>query len=137
MPTICPKHNLERSLDSHCPACLKEYAQRYRSTEKGKSTIRKYEISEKRKSARRKRKMSPVGRFKDRARSLVYEAIHKGKLLKLPCRVCGNSKVEAHHAWSYAEEDALRVVFLCKKHHSLADSNPAFNEEIKSMVPVV
>lgn len=46
-------------------------------------------------------------------RAVAY-AISKGKLSKLPCWVCGDSQVEAHHP----DYDApLSVVWLCAVHH--------------------
>lgn len=49
------------------------------------------------------------------AREAISYAMRRGKILKTPCW-CGETKVEAHHP-SYAKEDRLRVVFLCKRHH--------------------
>jgi hypothetical protein len=46
-------------------------------------------------------------------RSKTYHAIKTGKLLVLPCIVCGD-KAEAHHP-DYSRP--LDVVWLCKPHH--------------------
>ena len=49
-----------------------------------------------------------------RAGKRVYTALKNGTLVKTPCEVCGELKVEAHHP----DYDApLAVVWLCKKHH--------------------
>ena len=45
----------------------------------------------------------------------VRYAVKTGKLVKLPCIECGELKVEAHHP-NY--ENALDVVWLCRKHHN-------------------
>jgi hypothetical protein len=44
----------------------------------------------------------------------VYAALKSGKLSRLPCEVCGNLNVEAHHP-DYGFP--LSVVWLCKAHH--------------------
>lgn len=52
---------------------------------------------------------------KHRSRQKVSNAIRDGRLLKKPCEVCGNVKVEAHHT-DYRRP--LYVKWLCKKHHN-------------------
>lgn len=49
-----------------------------------------------------------------RVKDATAYAIETGKLVKLPCEVCGESKVEAHHP-DYSRP--LMVVWLCKQHH--------------------
>lgn len=52
--------------------------------------------------------------LQNNARVEVRLAIDSGRLVKLPCAVCGSSKSEAHH------EDYLKpleVIWLCKTHH--------------------
>ena len=45
----------------------------------------------------------------------AYEhALRSGKLVRLPCEVCGNKKSEGHHE-SYSKP--LDVKWLCRKHH--------------------
>ena len=52
---------------------------------------------------------------KVRARSLTSQAVLAGRLMKLPCEICGTSdKVEAHHL-DY--DQPLKVKWLCPKHH--------------------
>lgn len=51
---------------------------------------------------------------KARARNKVAVALRNGRLTKLPCQVCGNLKVEAHHT-DYRKY--LDVMWLCRKHH--------------------
>lgn len=75
------------------------------------------------KRAKKKKSMSPENRRRryDRARiriiarSSVYEATKRGRLAKLPCRVCGStSGIEAHHE---DHTKKLDVIWLCQKHH--------------------
>lgn len=54
----------------------------------------------------------------EKARDTTKQAIKNGKLTRLPCRVCGNPKSEAHHE-DYSKP--LEVDWLCKKHHGAAD----------------
>lgn len=48
------------------------------------------------------------------ARIDVKNALTTGKIVKLPCQVCGEIKVEAHHT-DYSKP--LEVEWLCRKHH--------------------
>lgn len=61
--------------------------------------------------ARRYRQENPK-RYK--CNTAVNNALKRGKLVKLPCWVCGRQNVEAHHP----DYDApLSVVWLCAEHH--------------------
>jgi hypothetical protein len=51
---------------------------------------------------------------KSSARHKVWEAIKKGKLIRLPCEKCGNPKSQAHHE-DYSKP--LKVMWLCPMHH--------------------
>jgi hypothetical protein len=44
----------------------------------------------------------------------VAAAVKNGSLVRQACEVCGDPKTEGHHT-DYTE--ALKVVWLCKKHH--------------------
>lgn len=52
--------------------------------------------------------------LKNKARTMVNNALYAGKIKKSPCAVCGNNKVVAHHE-DYSKP--LEVIWLCKKHH--------------------
>lgn len=54
-------------------------------------------------------------KIKRAAHILVGNAIAKGKLIKQPCEVCGELKVDAHHD-DYTKP--LDVRWLCKTHHA-------------------
>lgn len=49
------------------------------------------------------------------ARRKVSFEIEKGNIKRLPCKICGKRKTEAHHE-DYSKP--LDVVFLCVKHHA-------------------
>lgn len=51
---------------------------------------------------------------KYRARNLVNNAIRDGKIIKKPCEICREVKVEAHHE-DYRKP--LKITWLCRKHH--------------------
>lgn len=51
---------------------------------------------------------------KHRARNIVYQALKYGSMVRQPCEVCGEAKVEAHHEDYSKPRD---VKWLCRKHH--------------------
>lgn len=51
---------------------------------------------------------------KNRAHSLVYFGVKTGKLIKTPCSVCGEERVQAHHD-DY--EKPYEVLWVCGAHH--------------------
>ena len=61
-------------------------------------------------------------RAKVQARWTASKAMQRGKLKRLPCRVCGELRSEMHHA-DY--DKPLDVVWLCKSHHEAAHSDAA------------
>ena len=52
--------------------------------------------------------------LKRKAHNAVSNAVRNGKLIKMPCQVCGNPKSEAHH---HDYSKPLDVVWLCDFHH--------------------
>lgn len=63
------------------------------------------------------------------ARKLVFNRVHRGKMERKPCEVCGNPKVEAHHHKGYDGQNAYDVRWLCLQHHresekKLLDARP-------------
>ena len=51
---------------------------------------------------------------KARAHLKVWQALQSGKLQKLPCQICGDLNVHAHH---HNYESPLDVQSLCPAHH--------------------
>lgn len=94
----------------HRVAARKEYAQ----TEAGKLAHKR--ALDKQKAIRPKQAA---------ARYAVSNALRDGKLVKLPCVVCGSEKVEGHHA-DY--DRPLDVVWLCNRHHREAHALVANDE---------
>ncbi len=47
----------------------------------------------------------------------LNQALRTGKIAKLPCEICGASKVQAHHPFGYSDEMALAVWWLCRPDH--------------------
>lgn len=53
-------------------------------------------------------------KFRNNARRYLNVYLERGKVKRLPCRVCRNPKTEPHHT-DYSKP--LKVVWLCRKHH--------------------
>lgn len=60
-------------------------------------------------------------RKKANARQFVHNHLLRGKLFKLPCFICGEPIVTAHHYLGYEKEHAGDVLWLCVKHHREAE----------------
>jgi hypothetical protein len=52
--------------------------------------------------------------FKMKSRNILAYSVIKKEIKKLPCKVCGNVKSEAHHD-DY--DFPLKIKWLCRKHH--------------------
>jgi hypothetical protein len=52
---------------------------------------------------------------KNKANEIMGNAVRSGKLIKLPCQVCGNQRTQGHHE-DYSKP--LDVVWLCTRHHA-------------------
>lgn len=87
-----------------CKRCRADKA-RYQKTEKGRLLQQKSKYNWIK---------SEHGRELSRAHSLVYKALKRGKITKLPCEQCGEKNVDAHHD-DYSKK--LDVRWLCKPHH--------------------
>lgn len=59
-------------------------------------------------------------KIKFRCKSVVYQAIKSGRLIKQPCEVCGKSPAEGHHP-DYTKP--LQVKWLCRIHHLEVHAN--------------
>ena len=101
-----------------CKVCVCAYARQHRKT--NPDYYKQYESA---RSQTTKRKVLATRVTKEdrakhpdryKARTAVNNAIKKGLLLKTPCELCNDSRVEAHHV-DYSEP--LQVIWLCAKHH--------------------
>jgi len=60
-------------------------------------------------------KRTPLNRYKAQAYSKVKRALKSGKLIKMPCMICGSTnRIHGHHD-SY--DKPLDVTWLCPLHH--------------------
>lgn len=80
---------------------------------------RKYLATDKGKEARTRAQKIYRERHKKKvvAHGRVNYAVKMGRLNKLPCQCCGESKSQAHHA-DY--DRPLDVIWLCDTHHKQA-----------------
>ena len=99
-----------------CKSCVAVFQKAYRKTVAYAASTLKYIQSEKGKAvnaagkARRKAKHP----LKHTAHCKVTYAIRAGKLIKEPCRDCGDINVHGHHP-DYSKP--LDVIWLCPTHH--------------------
>lgn len=75
---------------------------------------KKPEVRARKAELARQRSRNPLERPKHEARWITRRAIASGKLVREPCEVCGNPKVDAHHD-DYCKP--LSVRWLCRAHH--------------------
>lgn len=90
----------------------KEAQARYRKSAKGQAKIKAYRVSEASKLTNKR--WYENNKYKAAAHNLVKRAVAAGRLDKLPCKVCGDEKSQAHHP-DY--DKPLDVVWLCQVHH--------------------
>jgi hypothetical protein len=93
-------------IQKHCRKCANERVRKWREDNREKFN----------ENHNRSRKANAE---KYKARYALNSAVLKGELLKLPCVVCGNEDVEAHHE-DYSKP--LEVMWLCKTHHTAIHS---------------
>ena len=68
-----------------------------------------------------KYRKTPIGKRKHTARRDVGHAIRDRRLAPEPCGVCGAVKAQAHHYRGYSKANRLKVIWLCRKHHLMAE----------------
>ncbi len=96
-------HWLDKELERH-----RLKSRRYRDSGKGYV----FTAEQKEERARRYAEKYPKRVIANRA---VSNAVRDGRLLKLPCSICGNEDSEGHHD-DY--DKPLEVIWLCPKHHA-------------------
>ena len=60
------------------------------------------------------RKQRAADPLRYKARQSVSNALRDGRMIRMPCVVCGEQKSEAHHP-DYSQ--SLNVVWVCFRHH--------------------
>jgi len=95
---------------------VKKYQANYAKTEKSKLTRAAYAKTDAGKSARRLaiKRWEAANPVKRSAKRMVGYRIKTGEIIRQPCEVCGDIKVQAHHL-DYAKP--LDVMWLCRKDH--------------------
>lgn len=68
--------------------------------------------------------MTPEQRKRALARKMVYNWVHRGKMERQPCEICGSKLSSAHHD-DYSKP--LQVRWLCQKHHDLEDEKSSID----------
>lgn len=76
--------------------------------------VKRPEVRAMRVEQARHRYRDPVENLKARVRAITRDRINRGKLVRQPCEVCGEIKVDAHHD-DYSKP--LEVRWLCRLHH--------------------
>lgn len=90
------------------------YASREKRLLKDKTRWSKLPLEKKKEMVRISKERHPE---KWKARQDLRNAVAQGKIQKLPCEVCGEIKVHAHHHLGYEGENAFKVQWLCTTHH--------------------
>jgi hypothetical protein len=85
--------------DRLCRDCCKEKYKEYQRKNSSRET------------ERRRRELYP---HKVRATRLIQQMVLSGRLVKEPCFICGDIKVEGHHLFY---DHPAKVIWLCKLHH--------------------
>lgn len=111
----------KKMIDGHlsfCKKCVKERI--YKRAIIKKEYIREYERKRNQQPDRKLRESirQKIRRAKNprkyKAWQKVSNAIRDGRLIKQPCEICGELKVEAHHP---DHRSAFKIRWLCHEHH--------------------
>ncbi len=109
-------------IQGECKECTKKRVHAY--YKKNLAYYKKYEVIRNKRPERKKQRLLSQQKQRENnphkylARQKVLRALSKGVLIKKPCEVCGNLKVEAHHEDYFKP---LEIKWFCKKHHIEAD----------------
>ncbi len=125
---LCSKHNMALSrygsvdgkaaVKKVCKGCGEDFEHKYDSAEYcGIGCYRRSpENKKKAYEAVKRYRATKEGLRKARVRDRTDKRVNREKtLVRLPCRVCGDVKSEAHHLDNY--DSPVNVEWLCKAHH--------------------
>ncbi len=103
------------------PAERKAWVER-RDIAKVRAADRKRRGTEARRASLRANSRRMAERYPERhkAKQAVGNAIRSGRLLRLPCKECGNVRAQAHHPNGYAPDHWFDIEWLCVRHHKAA-----------------
>jgi hypothetical protein len=102
-------------LSSMCKECQKEYDKsRLRDPKRVAARLEYQKTKGKEKHNQACKRWLVNNTIKRAAHTLVGNAVKAGKLVKMPCEICGEAKSNAHHD-DYAKP--LDVRWLCDIHH--------------------
>lgn len=104
---------------ARCKRCLADYVNEYyrthpRAAERKREYSRRWEKNNREKRIRIAREQWKKHAAKNKTRRRTTQLVISGKLIKTPCELCGELRVEAHHL-DYS--DAYKVRWLCPVHH--------------------
>lgn len=93
----------------------REYWAKNKDKKKAKDT--RYRLSHRENiNANNRRRWKEDVEFRDKhyIRTCVNRLLREGKITRMPCKICGAEKAEAHHC-DYNKP--LELMWLCRKHH--------------------
>jgi len=118
--SVCKHRECQRRYKRKNPEKISAMKRRAKKTPRGRE-ITKYQCRrnysrhiERHRDYNRSRQRSP----KTIARARLNSAVRSGKVVRLPCMVCGFPKAQAHHE-DYSKP--LDVIWLCGPCHAIAD----------------
>lgn len=77
-------------------------------------------------------RLSKIEQKKIKTRDETKRLIRHKRIIKTPCVICQNEKIEIHHR-NY--DDPKDIVFLCRKHHLMIKEYYWFEEIINKLPP--
>jgi hypothetical protein len=80
----------------------------YSKTDKGRESARR---------ANAKARVVHKDKYAARTKLRIY--VRNGQILRMPCEICGETKVQAHHYLGYEGDHWKDVKWLCGKHHRM------------------
>ena len=105
-------------LNNQCKLCRNALLAKLKKAnpEKYRGYTRKFVAAHPEKASFTSRRWAANNPLKIKAKDLLNRALLAGRVERWPCEVCGELRVEAHHA-DY--DNALGVTWLCLSHHRL------------------